>query len=69
MVTDDYTITKCVSNIAVLPNKKESIKEYLLEEVFSYWARAYANRICYNIMTMNNAESVNGLFKNAREFS
>ncbi|XP_022891843.1 uncharacterized protein LOC111406693 [Olea europaea var. sylvestris] len=42
-----------------LCSKKDGIKEYLLEEDFHYWARAHFTGIRYNIMTMNNAESIN----------
>ncbi|XP_022899420.1 uncharacterized protein LOC111412735 [Olea europaea var. sylvestris] len=65
--SETYTVTESESYMAVLCSKKEGIKEYLLEEDFQCWARAHFIGIRYNIMTTNNAESINGLLKSARE--
>ncbi|XP_022880915.1 uncharacterized protein LOC111398216 [Olea europaea var. sylvestris] len=65
--SEAYTVTDFESYMAALCSKKEGIKEYLLEEDFQCWARAHFTGIRYNIMTTNNAESINGLLKSARE--
>ncbi|XP_022897800.1 uncharacterized protein LOC111411506 [Olea europaea var. sylvestris] len=65
--SEAYTVTEFESYMAALCSKKEGIKEYVLEEDFQCWARAHFTGIRYNIMTTNNAESINGLLKSAQE--
>lgn len=63
-----YTVSEFENYFAALSSKKEGIDTYLLEEEFCYWSRAHFDGTRYNIMTSNNAETLNGLLKSAREF-
>ncbi|XP_022847635.1 uncharacterized protein LOC111370172 [Olea europaea var. sylvestris] len=49
--------------------KSPTVGQYLEKKVgYEFWSRAHFKGIRYNIMTTNNAESLNSLFKNAQKF-
>lgn len=47
---------------------KPRIREYLLQVGYEKWARSYSTRRRYTIMTSNISESLNSVWKEARDF-
>ncbi|XP_022873382.1 uncharacterized protein LOC111392302 [Olea europaea var. sylvestris] len=66
----EYSLINFEKSMANLYCKSPAVGQYLEKKVgYEFWSRAHFKGIRYNIMTTNNAESLNSLFKNAREFS
>ncbi|XP_022889306.1 uncharacterized protein LOC111404780 [Olea europaea var. sylvestris] len=66
----EYSSINFEKSMATLYRKISAVGQYLEKKVgHEFWSRAHFKGIRYNIMTTNNAESLNSLFKNAREFS
>ncbi|XP_022891593.1 uncharacterized protein LOC111406393 [Olea europaea var. sylvestris] len=65
----EYSLINFEKSMANLYRKSPAVGQYLEKKVgYEFWSRAHFKGIRYNIMTTNNAESLNSLFKNAREF-
>ncbi|XP_022847562.1 uncharacterized protein LOC111370091 [Olea europaea var. sylvestris] len=65
----EYSLINFEKSMANLYCKSPAVGQYLEKKVgYEFWSRAHFKGIRYNIMTTNNAESLNSLFKNAREF-
>ena len=64
-----YTVSAFNSKFEEMERRFPSVARYLKEIVgFELWARAHFPGKRYNIMTSNAAESLNSMFKKAREF-
>ncbi|XP_022850616.1 uncharacterized protein LOC111372495 [Olea europaea var. sylvestris] len=65
----EYSLINFEKSMANLYRKSLVVGQYLEKKGgYEFWSRAHFKGIRYNIMTTNNAESLNSLFKNAREF-
>lgn len=64
-----YSIGEWESCMLLLDNEDPDIRNYLARDVGNKkWARSHFNGRRYSIMTSNNAESMNALDKEAREY-
>ncbi|XP_022869031.1 protein FAR-RED ELONGATED HYPOCOTYL 3-like [Olea europaea var. sylvestris] len=65
----EYSLINFEKLMTNLYRKSPAVGQYLENKVgYEFWSRAHFKGVRYNIMTTNNAESLNSLFKNAREF-
>ncbi|XP_022880621.1 uncharacterized protein LOC111397885 [Olea europaea var. sylvestris] len=65
----EYSLINFEKSMANLYCKSTAVGQYMEKKVgYEFWSRAHFKGIRYNIMTTNNAKSLNLLFKNAQEF-
>ncbi|XP_022891999.1 uncharacterized protein LOC111406866 [Olea europaea var. sylvestris] len=62
-----YSFEEFTKFMGEIEHKSESAWEYLSEMGVEHWARSHFPGRRYNMMTSNNAESLNALFKKDRE--
>lgn len=62
-----YSFQKFEKFMVEIESKSYDAWEYLTEMGIEHWARSHFSGRQYNMMTSNNAESLNALFKKDRE--
>ena len=65
---ESYTIQEFNSWLAQIEATCPKLSEYLVSARFEKWARAHAKCNRYNMMTSNNAESLNSIFKGKKDY-
>ncbi|XP_022853663.1 uncharacterized protein LOC111375107 [Olea europaea var. sylvestris] len=68
-VTKAYNIEECNRYMVEIGSKSFSGWDYLTKMGIEHWARSYFSGCRYNMMTSNNVESLNALFKRNQELS
>ncbi|XP_022845317.1 uncharacterized protein LOC111368318 [Olea europaea var. sylvestris] len=66
-VVEVYSFEEFTKFMGEIEHKSESVWEYLSNMGVEHWARSHFPGRRYNMMTSNNAESLNALFKKDRE--
>ncbi|XP_022893831.1 uncharacterized protein LOC111408289 [Olea europaea var. sylvestris] len=64
---ETYSFEEFTKFMGEIEHKSESTWEYLSDMGVEHWARSHFPRRRYNMMTSNNAESLNALFKKDRD--
>lgn len=62
-----YSVEECNKWLVEIGNKSISAWDYLTKMGIEHWARSHFPTRRYNLMTSNNVESMNSLFKKDRE--
>ncbi|XP_022883697.1 uncharacterized protein LOC111400519 [Olea europaea var. sylvestris] len=62
-----YSIEECNMYMVEIESKSFPAWDYLTKMMIEHWARSYFSGRRYNMMTSNNSESFNALFKRDRE--
>ena len=65
---ESYTIQEFNSHLAQIEATCPKLLEYLVSAGFDKWARAHSRCDRYNMMTSNNAESLNSVFKGKKNY-
>ncbi|XP_062089113.1 uncharacterized protein LOC133795673 [Humulus lupulus] len=63
-----YRVSEFTKLFAEISTKKPSLATYLKNASFESWSRCHFHGNRYNIMTTNNSESLNQVFREAREW-
>ncbi|CAA3012848.1 uncharacterized protein LOC111398915 [Olea europaea var. sylvestris] len=63
-----YCVSEFQSLIGDIYRKNETVGTYLEDTGFEYWSRAHFKANRYNIMKINNVESLNSLLKHQRDY-